>query len=411
MLLRFCKPLIIAAALILSLLAVPAEGAAKHTLSMTRIPTSLVIGQKVTFSGKATGSLKGAKVTVQIKKGKNWKNLKVVKSEKNTGVWSAKIIVPTSKSAILIRAVSGDRQTKAQTVTVLAPLKIVATGPGNRILGVDISRWQSSDQALDFNRMAAAGVGYAFIKSSDGLATEDALAIPYVTAWAPAAKAAGILVGYYHRARLPLTTDPNVMIADAKSQAAIATSRLATLGGYDDRTLPYVLDIEGVNSKITDEMVTLWTFTWLEKMESATKRKPIIYSYRSFLAARYLQDQVTVDKFRNYHLWLAQPGDPADPSVQVGQGLNGKPCYQTAWKQTDCTYVWTFWQYTNSGDRETFGIPWGPSAIDCPTGVTLCFPGISSGRKHLDLNVFNGTAADLSALVSGSWVRSPVEYR
>jgi hypothetical protein len=25
--------------------------------------------------------------------------------------------------------------------------------------------------------------------------------------------------------------------------------------------------------------------------------------------------------------------------------------------------------------------------------------------------VFNGTAADLSALVSGSWVRSPAEYR
>jgi hypothetical protein len=27
------------------------------------------------------------------------------------------------------------------------------------------------------------------------------------------------------------------------------------------------------------------------------------------------------------------------------------------------------------------------------------------------LNVFNGTAADLSALVSGSWVRSAAEYR
>jgi hypothetical protein len=27
------------------------------------------------------------------------------------------------------------------------------------------------------------------------------------------------------------------------------------------------------------------------------------------------------------------------------------------------------------------------------------------------LNVFNGTAADLTALVSGSWVRSAAEYR
>jgi len=411
MLSNISKPLFIAVTLILSLLAAPAEGAAKHTLSMARIPTSLVVGQKVTFSGKATGNLKGTKVTIQIKKGKNWKTLKVVKSGKKNGAWSAKVIVPASKSTISIRAVSGKKKTKAQTVAVLAPLKIVATGPGNRILGVDLSRWQSSDQPLDFNRMAAAGVGFVFIKSSDGLATEDALAIPYATTWAPAAKSAGILVGYYHRARLPLTTDPNTMIADAKSQADNAADRLGTLGGYDDRTLPYVLDVEGVDSEITDEMVTLWTLTWLEEMEAATNRRPIIYSYRNFLATRYLQDPVTIDKLRNYHLWLAQPGNPADPAVQVGQGLNDRPCYESAWKQTDCSYVWTFWQYTNSGDRELFGIPWGPGAGDCPTDVTLCFPGISSARKHLDLNVFNGTAADLTALLSGLWVRSPLEYK
>jgi GH25 family lysozyme M1 (1,4-beta-N-acetylmuramidase) len=136
-----------------------------------------------------------------------------------------------------------------------------------------------------------------------------------------------------------------------------------------------------------------------------------MYSYRNFLATRYLQDPATVDKFRNYHLWLAQPGNPADPAVQVGQGLSGRPCYESAWKQTDCSYVWTFWQYTNSGDRELYGIPWSPSVGDCPTGVTLCFPGRGTGRTHLDLNVFNGTAADLTALVNGLWVRSPLEYK
>jgi GH25 family lysozyme M1 (1,4-beta-N-acetylmuramidase) len=135
-----------------------------------------------------------------------------------------------------------------------------------------------------------------------------------------------------------------------------------------------------------------------------------MYSYRNFLASRYLQDPATIDKFRNYHLWLAQPGNPADPAVQVGQGLSGRPCYETPWKQTDCSYVWTFWQYTNSGDRELYGIPWSPTVGDCPTDVTLCFPGRGTGRNHLDLNVFNGTAADLSALVTGSWVRTPLEY-
>ncbi len=146
-------------------------------------------------------------------------------------------------------------------------------------------------------------------------------------------------------------------------------------------------------------------------MEVATGRKPIMYSYRSFLASRYLQDQPTVEKFRSYHLWLAQPGNPADPAVQVGQGLNGRPCYESAWKQSDCTYVWTFWQYTNSGDRELYGIPWSPSAGECPIDATLCFPGRGTGRNHLDLNVFSGTAADLTALVNGSWQRTPSEYR
>ena len=409
---RFSKSvLFIVVTLVISLLAVPSEAATKRSVSMTPVPAALVAGQQITLSGKTTGGLKGSKVKIQIKQGKKWKTLKTVKSKKKGGAWAATITAPASTPALSIRAISGTKKTKVQSTAVVAPLNFVSVGPGTRILGVDLSRWQSIGEAIDFNRMAAAGVAYAFIKGSDGLASEDALAIPHVTAWAPAAKAAGILVGYYHFARIPVTADPNAIVADAQAQAAQAAGRLAQLGGYDERTMPYVLDVEGVDSTISDEMVTLWTFTWMDSMQAATGRVPIMYSYRSFLADRYLQDAPTVEKFRNYHLWLAQPGNPADPAVQVGQGLNGRPCYNTAWKQSDCTYVWTFWQYTNSGDRELYGIPWRPSSGDCPPDVTLCRPGKDSGRNHLDLNVFSGTAADLSALVSGSWVRSTAEYR
>ena len=403
--------ILIVASLALSLISVPAEAAAKSTMSMTPIPASVVAGQAITVTGKVSGKLKGSKVRIQFHDGKKWKSLRTVLSNKKTGQWVAKIRVPVTVQRVTVRAISQTSKTKHQKVSIVAPLNLVSMGPGARILGVDLSRWQSSSNSLDFSRMAAAGVAFAFIKGSDGLLTEDALAVPHVTTWAPAAKAAGILVGYYHFARIPLTTDPNVVIADAQTQATQAAARLAALGGYDDRTLPYVLDVEGVNSKITDEVVTLWTFTWLDAMEAATGRKPIMYSYRSFLASRYLQDQPTVDKFRSYHLWLAQPGNPADPAVQVGQGLNGRPCYQSAWKQSDCTYVWTFWQYTNSGDRELYGIPWSPSAGECPVDVILCFSGRGTGRSHLDLNVFSGTAADLTALVNGSWQRTPSEYR
>ena len=399
------------AAVFLSLIAAPSEAAVKHSVTMSPIPVSIVSGQKITLSGKTTGNLKGSKVKIQVKKGKTWRTIKTVKSLKKGGKWTATVTAPASTLVLPIRAIAGSKKSKVQTPAVFAPMKFSTSGPGNRILGVDLSRWQSVGESFDFNRMASAGVEFAFIKGSDGLASEDALAFSHASSWVLPAKTAGILVGYYHRARIPLTNDPKVITADAKAQAKTAKNRLKALGGYDERTLPYVLDVEGVNSKITDEMITLWTFTWLKSMEAATGRKPIMYSYRSFLASRYLQDQETIEKFRNYHLWLAQPGNPANPAVQVGQGLNGRPCYQTAWKQTDCSYVWTFWQYTNSGDRETFGIPWQPKAGECPPDVTLCRAGNGSGRNHLDLNVFNGTAADLSALVSGSWVRSTAEYR
>ena len=402
--------LLIALALVFSLIAQPAQ-AAKSSVSMTAIPASLVAGQSVKVSGKTTGGLKGAKVKVQIKTGKSWKTVKTVTSKKSTGAWSATFKAPKATAKMSVRAVSGSKISKVQAAPVLAIVNALPVGPGNRILGLDISRWQSGSQPIDFTRMAAAGVSFAFIKGSDGMASEDALAVPHVTSWAPSAKAAGILVGYYHRARLPVTSDSNAIIADAQAQAAQAAARLASLGGYDGRTLPYVLDMETVDVSISKELVTLWTFTWLDAMQAATGRAPIMYSYRNFLANRYSTDPDTVAKFRNYHLWLAQPGNPADPAVQVGQGLNGAPCYVTPWKQSDCSYLWTIWQYTSTGDRETYGIPWQPSAGDCPSDVTLCYAGKGSGRGHLDLNVFNGSATDLSALANGSWVRTPGEYR
>jgi len=408
---RFNKfALFIALTLALSLLAIPSEATTRRSVSMAPVPTSLVAGQQVTLSGKTTGSLKGSKVKIQFYVGKKWKTLNTVKSSKKTGKWAAVVTVPKTIKKVSIRAVSGSKRTKYQKSAIIAPLNLVAMGPGSRILGVDLSRWQSSDHDIDFMRMAKGGVAFAFVKGSDGLASQDVLAEKYATAWAPSAKTAGILVGYYHFARIPVTTSAKQIVASAKLQAKQASERLSELGGYDDRTLPYALDIEQADPNVSAELVTLWTFTWLEAMQKATGRAPIICSYRIFIATRFLQDPVSIEKFRTYHLWLSQPGNPADPLVQVGQGLNGNPCFESAWKQTDCTYVWTFWQYTNRGDREVFGIPWSPSSGDCPSDVTLCFPGHGTGRKHLDLDVFNGTAADLTALVNGKWLRSTAEY-
>ena len=42
------------------------------------------------------------------------------------------------------------------------------SGPGNRIHGADISRWQHpGDKAIDFSKMRAAGLDFVMIKASD----------------------------------------------------------------------------------------------------------------------------------------------------------------------------------------------------------------------------------------------------
>jgi hypothetical protein len=80
-------------------------------------------------------------VKIQIKQGKKWKTLKTVKSKKKGGKWSATITAPASTPALSIRALSGTKKTKVQSIAVVAPLNFVTVGPGTRILGVDLSRW------------------------------------------------------------------------------------------------------------------------------------------------------------------------------------------------------------------------------------------------------------------------------
>ncbi|MTB09889.1 MAG: hypothetical protein F2932_04115, partial [Actinobacteria bacterium] len=127
-------------ALVLSLVNLPAQAATK-SVSMTPIPETLVAGQQVTVSGTTTGSLKGTKVKVQIKVGKKWKTVKTVKSKKKSGKWSATFRATSSTPALSVRALAGSKKTKIQATAVIAPLNIVARGPGSRISGVDLSRW------------------------------------------------------------------------------------------------------------------------------------------------------------------------------------------------------------------------------------------------------------------------------
>ena len=67
----------------------------------------------------------------------------------------------------------------SDNATAIEFKKVEALGPGNRIHGMDISRWQHPyGAAIDFKKMYDAGVRFVLIKGSDPVNTTRALTNP-----------------------------------------------------------------------------------------------------------------------------------------------------------------------------------------------------------------------------------------
>ena len=381
-------------------------------LTIAEVPSTLYGHQRLTLQGTLNSLCANHTVALTRRDGASWTALgKTTADADNT--WHMTTRVPNSARLVQYRADCGAKYAATVLRTVLKTNPTSFSGPGNRVLGLDISRWQHiPGQIIDFSQMASAGVSFVIIKASDGYGPEDAIAQQHVIEDASRAKAAGMYVGYYHMISIPTGNSTPVLIASANRQASLIATRLKQLGGYDVRTLPYTLDIEGINSSITQDSLELWTTTIVTKVKQLTKRTPIIYSYRSLLASRFSRSEQTVSLLRGSHLWLAQPGNPADPTVQVGEfRRNPFSCFHTAWATPSCRTVWTIWQYTSRGNRDKFGVPWAPIAGNkCPSQAHYCIPGRGTGPLHLDLDVFNGNAQDLERLADGSWSRGATDY-
>mgnify|MGYP003335624441 CR=1 FL=1 len=244
--------------------------------------------------------------------------------------------------------------------------RIEGLGPNGRILGTDISRFQGS---VNFAKMYAAGARFVFIKTSDGAPNANARAIAYADQWIPQAKAAGLLVGQYHFAQLPNTDDMNLILQAANDQADLMISRWNAHGGYSQGTLPLVLDIEqaGVPRNVTDPEAIAFVKTWMDKVGNATGRTPIIYSNPTFLKNHLSSDA----SLANYPLWAANYFDVSNPGISPKVG-----CLNTVWTKDGCNLSWTFWQYSQTGPGNNFGV----------------------SSRHIDLNVYAGTAEELLAL-------------
>ena len=388
---------------LLSYLISPTQAA---TLSSTffLVQTPAYPEPKLTFHGLISPKVKNAVIRIDVKLNEEWKDTRLRTRSTASGTWKiqSKLTALNASATYRAKIVLGKRSVLTKTRSIVikpapalesAEELIAFAGPGGRIHGTDVSRWQHpGDKPIDFVKMYEAGIRFVMIKASDTRDDSDLLALKYLVMDRNAAQAAGIYTGYYHYAILPNTSDPAAVVSDAQAQAQKAVWRLSSLGGYTERDLPYALDLENncvatSGSQCTKyaakKLVTLWAETWMATMYEKTGRKPIFYSYPTFLE----QAMVRSEKLRQYPLWKAQYGiDPSDPSAEPGRKTFG--CFVHSWSTSNCSSLWQIWQYSSCGIGAKYGV----------------------ASDRVDLNVFRGDANSFFELTKGIWAPRDGDY-
>lgn len=176
--------------------------------------------------------------------------------------------------------------------------------PGLTTPGIDVSYYQ---QTIDWPRVRSAGIGFAFIRLSDGANQRDAM---FATNWAEA-KRAGVVRGAYQYFR------PD------QSVAAQADLMIAAMRGRGRDDLPPAIDIEvdaGLGAAIVAERAT----QWIARVRTALGVEPIVYTGSDLWRNR------GAERLASQPLWIAHY-------------TQGCPTLPSAWDR------WTFWQHTDHG--------------------------------------------------------------
>ena len=400
------KIFLLSIALVIAIAGAPQSVAASSILSMSVKQTPSASETLLTMYGNLKPNRSGTVVKIQVDTDGKWTTTRFSTKVTKVGTWKVTALATALNANVRYRAVSviGGKSlySNIRSITVKQqpeisnsdPAQFIdLTGPGGRIHGADISRWQHpNDKPIDFVKMYEAGMRFVFIKASDTRESADQLSVKYAAMDHYAAQAAGIYTGFYHYAVLPDVTDPEEIKKDALAQAQKVVWRLASMGGYSEKDLPYALDLEnkcvrysssGACQKYaTRSAVTLWATTFLASLKEKTGRTPILYSYANFLEGSMVRSA----ELAQYPLWLAQYAiDPANPINQPGIKTGG--CYVHSWTGANCDSQWTVWQYSSCGIAPKYGVP----------------------GNRLDLNVFRGTPSSFLDLAKGSWTPTLVD--
>lgn len=177
---------------------------------------------------------------------------------------------------------------------------------GATVPGIDVSSWQGR---VDWQKVAASGVKYVFIRAFEGRHEDQ----EFRRNWA-GAKAAGLLRGAY------------VYFRARHSGEMQARLMLDALRG-DPGELPPVLDLEVLDGQTTEKTIAE-VRAWVRTMTAGLGRDPMIYAggFWHFNIAPYVGNE-----FSHLPLWTPHYTESGCPGVPQG------------WRR------WTFWQKTSSG--------------------------------------------------------------
>ena len=224
--------------------------------------------------------------------------------------------------------------------------------------GIDVSYWNSG---IDWPKVRATGQRYMFAKASEADFYKD----PTLDDNWVGAKSAGVLRGAYHFFRCGV---------DPVSQAKNYIEYVKSLN--DDGELPPVLDLE-VSDGVPNHKIIPSVKTWLNLVEAAFGKKPIIYS-----GFYFLKDSFSVagggppSWAKDYPLWIAQYPN------QYVDGMS--PSLPPGW------FKWTFWQYSEKGK-------------------------VNGINANVDLNVFNGSLEELYKFAGAKIIteepKTPIKHK
>ncbi|MCA9580493.1 MAG: hypothetical protein KC416_01785 [Myxococcales bacterium] len=211
-------------------------------------------------------------------------------------------------------------------------LTVCADGP--TLKGIDVSHHQG---VINWDAVRGEGLSFAFVRVSDGINTPDK---QFDRNWAET-KRIGIRRGVYQFFR------------PGQDPVAQANLLLERMGPLEPGDLPPVIDVEAT-SGLGPSAIVEAIRKWIERVESATGMKPIIYS-----GLYFWQDNVgNSTAFKDYPYWIPQYSRKC-------------PNLPSAWSD------WTFFQISETG--KVSGI----------------------GGSNVDIDLFNGDMNDLEALAKG----------